>query len=360
MALSITIDKLFKWSLRLFVFFLPIIWCQGITQNNLQNLFFDFGCLAIFFIAIIKKEERIFINYNIPIIFIYASILTALSLTFSISLLHLLCASLLYYAIVTRIDKNELEVIPIIVMITVWLNILVMLGQVIGIDLLLYDTKIHCGMMGMEKHLAMFLAIGSAFIYSYCWFLNIFIFVILIYLKNITAILGFLTIFLLIYLRKHRITFPVIAGSICIILGILIKGIYKFSNRFDIWINALKDIFRNIFIGRGIDGFNGLVTVNKIDYQVPQSYSELIRAMYSFGLIPFILIAGSVFIYYRKLYLTQKNNCVKVYFQVVMAIIVMSLFQDTLHVARLGGIIVVLIALFEVSLLTKKEDVCCE
>jgi len=355
MGLSITIDKLFKWALRLFVFFLPIIWLQGITQNNLQNLFFDFGSLIIFFIAVLTKEKREFTNYNIPIIFIYASILTLIQLTFSTSLLHLLCALLLYWAIVTRADESELKIMPIIIIITAWLNISIMFLQIFGIDLLMYDTKVKCGMMAMEKHFAIFLALSSAFIYSYCWYLNILIFAILIYLHNITAILGFLTIFLLMYSKKHKITIPVIIGTLIIISGILIKMSYKFSNRFDIWINALKDIFRNIFIGRGLDSFNGLVTVNKIDYQVPQSYSEFIRTMYSFGFIPFILIAISVFTYYKRLYLIQKNNCAKVYFQAVMAIIVMSLFQDTLHIARLGGIIVVLIALFEVSLKTYKE-----
>jgi hypothetical protein len=214
-------------------------------------------------------------------------------------------------------------------------------------------------MMGMEKHLAIFLVLASAFLYSYCWYLNIFIFAILLYLQNVTAIIGFMVVFLLVISRKHRIVIPTIIFSLLAISGIFIKYSYKLSNRFDIWVNAIQDIFRNIFIGRGLDNFQSVVTVNKIDYPVPQSYSEAIRALYSFGLIPFILIATSIFVYYRKLYLIQKNNCMRVYFQAVMAIIVMSLFQDTLHVARLGGIIVVLIALFEASLLTNKEEDLC-
>ena len=372
--LSITIDDVLKWFIRLFVFFLPIIWLPGITQNNLQNLFFDFGCLAIFFIAILTKEKRKFTNYNIPIIFLYCSIFSIFSRTFSPMLLHLLCGFLFYYAIITTMNRDEIYNIARILLFVAWINILALFFQILGKDLI-YCPKdsveamaigwpVKCGFMGLNKHLAIFLALASGFCYSYCWFFIILILGIIIYLKSLTALIGFLVIILLFISKKRKINIMPYLITLPIISVIFIfstNSFYKFSVRWETWSVALKDIFRNIFWGKGFGNFNIDVPVSWVNntkeiINNAPTFNEYIKAMSEFGLLPFLIIALSVFLYFRKLYLwTKQYNDVQILFRVVMAILAMCLFQDLLHSARLGGPILLIVALFELSMITKKE-----
>ncbi len=378
LSITINFDYLFKWIVRLFALMLPIIWLPNIPQDILQTMFFDYGCLFIFFTSLLVKQKRPFFNYNIPIIFLYSSIFSVINRTFAPALLHLLCGMLFYYAIMTAMDKEEIYNIAIMLLITTWINIAGLFFQVLGKDLI-YCPKdtveamamnwpVKCGFMGLNKHLAIYLAIVSGFCYSYCWYLGILILGIILYLKSLTALIGFLVILLLFIAKKRKINilpYLAILPIISVIFIFTTKTFYKFTVRWETWSIVLKQIFRNIFWGKGLGNFNidAIFSSAKemgIINNVPAS-NEYIRIMSEFGLLPFLIIALSVFLYFRKLYLqTRQYNDVQVLFRVVMAIILMCLFQDLLHFPRLGGPILLIVALFELSMITKKEAVNAE
>lgn len=369
LSITINFDYLFKWIVRLFALFLPIIWLPNIPQSILQTIFFDYGCLFIFFTSLLVKQKRPFSNYNIPIIFLYSAIFSIFSRTFSPFLLHLLCGMLFYYAIITAMDKEEIYNITIILLIVSWINILAMFFQILGKDLIYCpkDTEeamtmnwpVKCGFMGLNKHLAMFLAIVSGFCYSYYWLFGILFLGIILYLKSLTALIGFLVIVLLLISRKRKINilpYLAILPIISVIFIFATKTFYKFTVRWETWNVALKDIFNNIFWGKGFGNFHLPEMLISGEIVSPSSSSEYIRAMSEFGLLPFLIIMLSIFLYFRKLYLqTKQYNDVQILFRVVMAILVMCLFQDLLHFARLGGTIFLIVALFELSMITKKE-----
>jgi len=324
------------------------------------------------------KEKRPFLNYSIPVIFIYTAILSVLSLSFSGGLLHILCGFLLYYAIITRMDEKELHLVPLVFIVTAFINIGAMFLQILGIDLIYHPKNpveamtmnwpVKCGFMGLNKHLAIFLAIVSGFSYSYCWLFSILIFGIILYLKSLTALIGFLVILLIVVSKKRKVNILPYLFAVLPVIGtafiFITKTFYKFTVRLEIWSEALKEIFYNIFWGKGLGNFNLNAPVswaNNTKEVIGNSpiFNEYINLIGEFGLIPFLLIAMSVFLYFRKLYLkTKQCNDVKVYFQVIIAILVMCMFQDLLRFARLGGAILVIAAMFELSMITKKEAIC--
>jgi len=214
--------------------------------------------------------------------------------------------------------------------------------------------------MALDKHLAMFLAFASAFAYAYSWIFSILIFGVLLYLGNTTSLIAFLFILSVIILRKRKIN---ILYSIPILSAVgigyltITNTFYKASFRLGLYIESLKDIFKNIFIGNGLGSFN--VNMPEPLGGITSSYSEYLRIAGEFGLVPFLLIISGVFLYYKNLYLkTRQYNDCKIYFQAVIVILIMCLFQDVFHFARLGGVMLVVIAMFELSMITKKEGVC--
>lgn len=375
LSITINFDYLFKWIVRLFALSLPIIWLPNISQDILQMMFFDYGCLFIFFLSLLVKPKREFSNYNIPIIFLYCSIFSIFSRAFSPMLLHLLCAFLFYYAIITCMAQEEIYNITIIFLITAWINIAALFFQILGADLIYKpkDTEaamtmnwpVKCGFMGLNKHLAIFLAMVSGFSYSYYWLFSILILGIILYLKSLTALIGFLVILLLFFARKRKINilpYLTVLPVIAIAFIFITKTFYKFTVRWEVWNIALKEIFHNIFLGKGLGNFHlpGMSISGETVLSPPIS-NEYIKAMAEFGLLPFLIIALSIFLYFRKLYLkTKQYNDVQVLFRAVMVILVMCLFQDMLHFARLGGVILIIVALFELSMITKKEAICYE
>jgi len=355
-------DNFFDRCLKIFLFCLPIIWLPGFTQANLQMLFFNYGTLILFGLGILLPAKREFKNYNILLILSLSILISLLTNphALSLSLLNIIFGCILYFIIV-RTTRDVKGVIKVFLWL-VCLNIGVAILQIFGIDFL-YKEKVICGLMAHKNHLAMFLALTSPMMISYSWLFALPIFILLFYIKCLSALIGFTVgVFILLYFKNTRFLYKAIIYSllaIMIVLAFIKLPEYKTSSRLPVWNIMFKESLVNPFLGKGLDSFKILASsISTVKTDVIISYNEYLRASFELGILSVIVILLSLFKYYKNIF-TQDNILCQIFLVSIITFLILAGFQDPLHITRLAIPFLVIMACLEIVCIDnqKKEEI---
>jgi len=351
--------------LKAFILIVPTLYLPGIKQESLQLMLFHYGTLILFSIGILKDSQRKFSNPSL-LLLISVSILLALTRSgrgFSLTFINIVFGSLLYYTIITSAKDAKSYVKYFLVL--AWINIAFFILQVFGLNLI-YSEPISCGAMAKEKYLAIFLSFIAPMSTTIPGLFALLIGGILLLIKSYTALLAFFASLAMLCWLKRKTDKTMSTLGILIVIAIFAAFLvpmlfsnffYKISTRQDAWIFTLKESFQNILLGRGLDSFdNYIATTNVSATLIASTYSEYLRMMYEFGVIPFLIIIVSAIFYFKQLWIKGREYFTpKIYLASIIAILISMAFQDTMHVTRLGVLAVVILALFEVSLIDTQE-----
>ncbi|RKY32405.1 MAG: hypothetical protein DRP74_02720 [Candidatus Omnitrophota bacterium] len=364
---SFITTNIFDWSLKAFLFLAPIIWLPGFTQKSLQLLFFNYGALILFGLSISLPAKREFKNYNILILFILAVVISLIRAPhhLSISLLHIIFGCLLYYAIVR--STSDIQGVLKWFMYLALINVAFMVLQLFGINLVYGEQpKLFCGLMAMNKHLAILLAFIAPILAVFSVWALLLVGIALGMVRNYAAMLAFTAMFLVAlhfqiksWKKKILIIIPILALVVFIALPLFGSLSYKINSRLPVWLFTLKQSLGNPFIGYGLDTFTLHAELSNFrlgEGWIVETYNEYLRFIYEFGFVPFVILAYSLFSYFKRLSAGIIGDRLKMAFVLsIISILVVCFFQDALHIGRLAVPIIIIIALFEAYLLDKQN-----
>ena len=118
--------------LKVFLFFAPILWFPGITQNGIQTLFFNYGSLVLFCISLCGEKCRESRNPSLLVIAL-VSIFVSVFINYKaypLNLISIISGIMLYYSIVTSLKDiyGAVRILMLIAGINIFVSILQMMG----------------------------------------------------------------------------------------------------------------------------------------------------------------------------------------------------------------------------------------
>lgn len=358
----------FDWCLQGFLLLAPIIWLPSISQNGLQMLILNFLGPLLLALALFFGAKRVITNPVIPIILLVSIVVSLITAPrgYPVGMISLVSGLMLYYAILLGV-KNPKKIIRILAVVAL-INILFAISFMVGFPLV-YDNHdvinmsilgSHLsivGLMGRSYHLAFFLIILAPLIFllnRYAGYVamgiaSIFALIIESYACRLALIV---TILVLVY-RKVSLKVFLVIISILLAIGVYHheKIMHKINLRLPVYNQLANESLVNIFFGSGI----GSMEINKrlydVDSTFESSFNQYLRIGYELGVVPLILILGSMWGYFKRF--PQKD----LYFLASLsAILIYPFFHEVLRFARLDILIITVVALFEIDCIDKLNN----
>ena len=315
--------------------------------SNLQLQFFQFGIIVLFVIALTQKPQRVFkdryagwlLGLCLLSVFFYTKTVSAFTNVF--------LGFLLYYLVV--VYTSSIRKVLLGVVFVSALNTVFAVLQFFGIHWIYSATPRIEGLMKLNTHLGIYQAIALPI----CYMLNPFLAIIpLIGLSLSQCATGIVAgIVGMGYLLRKKLNGYVFSMSVLVLTVIyLIRTIdniaTKFSVRFCVWLDTIREILYNWKIGQGLGTFE-YEGAGFGHYLSP--YNVILEVSYYlgiFGLLLFILFLKD------KLNLCR-GKVAKSLHASFLIILVCGLFQPFLTIPRLVGTGIVITALLNTF---KTED----
>jgi len=353
-----------------FILLLSTIWLPNISQGSLQLLVFNYGTMTLFAVGIILQEKRKFTNYSLPLILSISIVLTLIRTPkcFTVGLLNILFCCMFYYVVV----RNTVDISRVLRCFKwlFWFNIPFVILQAMGIQLVYMapsPAPLICGVMAKNYHLGFLLAIIAPILAGESLLYFVLIGIILLLIKSWAAYLAFITgmmVYLYMRFEKKSIRVSIISGSILLFISGVSMLFYhpvKFNVRFSGWVDTLKDSLKNPVIGNGIGALQVYLdrSMCQLGGVITQYLNnDYLTILFEYGLLFVLAISYFIFRYYSGLIIKKCNdNIPKGLLASITAMLIIPFFHKVMDIPRIAVPMLLILALFEISLLDKKEAV---
>ena len=313
------------------------------------------------------KQKRYSDNIFIPTLLIccaFVSIVRA-PRAFSVNLLHILFAVVLYKVIVECV--TDVEKISSWFLYCLLINIPFVICQLFGYDPIYvvnpqsdWQIKLlsHSGMMGRNYHLGFLTAMCLPLAYYKNKVIGVILTGLLLVQNTFAGYLAGTMGLMLYFIKNFRITKQkIIAGLILLPFGVLAVMKYNFNNmllRFRIWAGLGKDILVNPFFGNGLGTFDQMFLGEVLEVWgvkniiVISSYNEIFRGIAEIGLFPTVICIATLTKVTMDWYKYARNDrLAKAIFCGAVSIFLIMLFHEVIRFTRVIIPFVVFCALCE-------------
>lgn len=368
--------SIFEFCLKLFLFLSPIFYFGDLKGSFAQSLFFIFASILLFSISLALKPRRHFSNlwislfliWSILSIFFHGAEIGKMSKLawpiFAISsdgVLYILAGFLLFKTVFEHVRFPERFLMPLILV--CFLNLVFVILQTKGIDLIYTYRYSNCGLMGISSQLGSYSAMALP---------------LLLFLHPILVVLPVLSLF---FAKSFSPIFAVIIGFICfnlvnpfcrkcwkgkiqifllILLLLSISFFYwdqisaRWIARLATWQQLVKATFQRPFIGWGWRSYLDVVPqLGKPVLERPhQDWGHLASEV---GIIGIIFIGGYLKNLWQRFDKIIKDRLTWLLVTSVFIILINMSVQTTIRYANIAGTFIILLAFLEIKLYESKS-----
>lgn len=363
-----TKEGLFNLALKTFLFLSPIFFFRDYELSMARGMFFVFGAFALFALSLSLKPKRACCNVWVALIMLWAllrvftgdTVGTASAEWFnfwlsSAGFIYVLAGGLLYYTVVSHVERPEDYVWPLVAVGTV--NAILIGAQLTGHDFMWTVAPATCGFFETTAQLGQYSALSLPLLaYISPWLMLIPLFT-LYAAKSVSAVIA-LSIGIVFWSWQRKRKYATLLLIIPVILGIFnYKYIAsKWKCRPVMWERTLRVALKRPYLGHGYRSFQKEVT--EVESKADLGLVEYSRA-HSFPLhtaqelgFPMVIFIGGFFIgLWRKFKAkAEKDAFTYLLATSVLIVLINSCGQTLLRYASLTGTFIVLLALLRIKL----------
>ena len=361
-------QKLFDWTLKIFLFLSPIFFFKEYQPSFAKGLFFVMGTFALFGVALGLEPRRKFSDKWLSLFLLLAFVRVFFDNAGSSSaewfnfwmscagFIYVFCGVLLFYLVYCYADRVEKYLKPIILVCI--LNALLAGAQLLNADFFWHQTTGVSGFMAIDIKLGTYSAMSLPILFCINPFLAIIPLFTLLISTSFSALIVCLAgiVFFSVSRGVRKVlVIGLIAGIV--LIGLLNYGFIqsKLTYKTTVWRKTVKSALQKPYLGWGYRSFSEKVSKITGDtlgaLNIERSQNDYLHTTQELG-FPIMIVIAMFFMNLFRKFIAMKNKdkltiCLAT--SVFMMLINMTV-QPVIRYASIAGTWIILLAFLEIKL----------